>query len=118
MGGLPLHFRQLGAGAAAVRVAGDRRRESDRDAGRVPRIGRGELQLVPRAREPADPRGGPWREPFLSYFATAGASNCGTEAMKGLIELHRRGRQRLQKPRQLQATNALIGGGLTQPRIR
>jgi transposase len=31
-----------------------------------------------------------WREAFLAYFDTAGASNGGTEAINGLIELHRR----------------------------
>ncbi len=31
-----------------------------------------------------------WRREFLAYFETAGASNGGTEAVNGLIELHRR----------------------------
>ena len=31
-----------------------------------------------------------WREAFLGYFDTSGASNGGTEAINGLIELHRR----------------------------
>ena len=31
-----------------------------------------------------------WAEPLLAYFATDGASNGGTEAINGLIELHRR----------------------------
>ena len=29
-----------------------------------------------------------WAEPLLAYFATGGASNGGTEAINGLIELH------------------------------
>ena len=31
-----------------------------------------------------------WRTEFLGYFDTRGASNGGTEAVNGLIELHRR----------------------------
>ena len=31
-----------------------------------------------------------WRREFLGYFDTDGASNGGTEAVNGLIELHRR----------------------------
>jgi Transposase len=31
-----------------------------------------------------------WREAFLGYFTTSGANNGGTEAVNGLIELHRR----------------------------
>ncbi|WP_461004823.1 ISL3 family transposase, partial [Terrabacter terrigena] len=31
-----------------------------------------------------------WREAFLAYFTTGGANNGGTEAINGLIELHRR----------------------------
>jgi len=31
-----------------------------------------------------------WRREFLGYFDTGGANNGGTEAMNGLIELHRR----------------------------
>ena len=31
-----------------------------------------------------------WRSEFLGYFDTDGANNGGTEAMNGLIELHRR----------------------------
>jgi transposase len=31
-----------------------------------------------------------WREAFLAYFDTRRASNGGTEAINGLIELHRR----------------------------
>lgn len=31
-----------------------------------------------------------WRDAFLGYFTTGGANNGGTEAINGLIELHRR----------------------------
>jgi len=31
-----------------------------------------------------------WRREFLGYFDTGGANNGGTEAVNGLIELHRR----------------------------
>ena len=31
-----------------------------------------------------------WRDQFLAYFTTGRASNGGTEAINGIIELHRR----------------------------
>jgi transposase len=39
-----------------------------------------------------------WRTALLAYSETVGASNGGTEAINGLIELHRRIAPRLQKP--------------------
>ncbi len=49
------------------------------------------VRLVP---DPGDRRLGrtltQWREAFLAYFTTGGANNGGTEAINGLIELHRR----------------------------
>ncbi len=47
-----------------------------------------------------------WREPFLGHFTTAGASNGGTEAVNGLIELHRRIARGFSKPRQLPTPDA------------
>ena len=48
----------------------------------------------PRAPTPQAPhsisKSQQWREAFLGYFDTNGASNGGTEAVNGLIELHRR----------------------------
>ena len=58
-----------------------------------------------------------WQNEFPAYFDTAGASNGGTEAMNGLIELHRRiargFRNRDSYPRRM----LLIGGGLTNPHL-
>lgn len=59
-----------------------------------------------------------WREPFLAYFTTAGANNGGTEAMNGLIELHRRVARGFRRDREnYRLRMLLIAGGLTDPRI-
>ena len=58
-----------------------------------------------------------WREPFLAYFATAGASNGGTEAINGLIELHRRVARGFRNRDNYRLRMLLIGGGLTDDRI-
>jgi transposase len=58
-----------------------------------------------------------WREPFLAYFQTAGASNGGTEAINGLIELHRRVARGFRNRDNYRLRMLLIGGGLTDPRI-
>ena len=58
-----------------------------------------------------------WREPFLAYFATAGASNGGTEAINGLIELHRRVARGFRNRDNYRLRMLLIGGGLSDPRI-
>jgi len=58
-----------------------------------------------------------WREPFLAYFATAGASNGGTEAINGLIELHRRVARGFRNRDNYRLRMLLIGGGLTDHRI-
>ena len=47
-----------------------------------------------------------WRDAFLGYFDTGGANNGGTEAINGLIELHRRIARGFKKPRQLPTTHA------------
>jgi len=54
-----------------------------------------------------------WREPFLAYFATGGASNGGTEAVNGLIELHRRVARGFRNRDNYRLRMLLIGGGLT-----
>jgi transposase len=63
-----------------------------------------------------------WRTEFLGYFDTGGASNGGTEAINGLIELHRRiargfrnrdNRLRMLLIGGLPLRMLLIGGGLT-----
>jgi len=58
-----------------------------------------------------------WREPFLAYFATAGANNGGTEAVNGLIELHRRVARGFRNRDNYRLRMLLIGGGLTDPRL-
>jgi transposase len=53
-----------------------------------------------------------WRQAFLGYFDTAGASNGGTEAINGLIELHRRIARGLRNRDNYRLRMLLIGGGL------
>jgi transposase len=56
-----------------------------------------------------------WRAAFLAYFDTAGASNGGTEAMNGLIELHRRIARGFRNRNNYRLRTLLIGGGLAIP---
>jgi len=58
-----------------------------------------------------------WRQPFLSYFDTGGANNGGTEAINGLIELHRRVARGFRNLDNYRLRMLLIGGGLTDPRM-
>ncbi len=53
-----------------------------------------------------------WRNEFLGYFETSGASNGGTEAINGLIELHRRIARGFRNPENYRLRMLLIGGGL------
>ena len=53
-----------------------------------------------------------WREPLLGYFDTGGASNGGTEAINGLIELHRRVARGFRNAANYRLRMLLIGGGL------
>ena len=53
-----------------------------------------------------------WREAFLGYFTTSGASNGGTEAINGLIELHRRIARGFRNRDNYRLRMLLIGGGL------
>ena len=53
-----------------------------------------------------------WRAEFLGYFNTGGASNGGTEAMNGLIELHRRIARGFRNRDNYRLRMLLIGGGL------
>jgi transposase len=53
-----------------------------------------------------------WRTEFLGYFDTGGASNGGTEAMNGLIELHRRVARGFRNRDNYRLRMLLIGGGL------
>jgi transposase len=52
-----------------------------------------------------------WRAAFLAYFTTGRASNGGTEAINGLIELHRRARGFTNREN-YRLRMLLIGGGL------
>ena len=58
-----------------------------------------------------------WREPFLAYFTTAGANNGGTEAVNGLIELHRRVARGFRNLDNYRLRMLLIGGAFTDPRL-
>ena len=53
-----------------------------------------------------------WRAEFLGYFDTNGASNGGTEAINGLIELHRRVARGFRNRDNYRLRMLLIGGGL------
>jgi transposase len=57
-----------------------------------------------------------WRSEFLGYFDTGGSNNGGTEAINGLIELHRRIARGFRNRDNYRLRMLLIGGGLqTQP---
>ena len=56
-----------------------------------------------------------WRAAFLAYFDTRGASNGGTEAINGLIELHRRIARGFRNWDHYRLRMLLIGGGLLPP---
>ena len=58
-----------------------------------------------------------WRDPFLAYFTTGGANNGGTEAINGLIELHRRVARGFRNRDNYRLRMLLIAGGLSDPRI-
>jgi len=64
-------------------------------------------------------------ETFLAYFDTGRASNGGTEAINGLIELHRRSTalhrraaRGFRNREHYRLRMLLIGGGLTHPHPR
>ncbi len=59
-----------------------------------------------------------WKTAFLAYFATHGASNGGTEAINGLIELHRRIARGFRNRGNYRLRMLLIGGGLSHPNLR
>ncbi len=56
-----------------------------------------------------------WREALLPYFDTARSSNGGTEAVNGLIDLHRRVARGFRNRDNYRLRMLLIGGGLTSP---
>ena len=53
-----------------------------------------------------------WRDAFLGYFTTGGANNGGTEAINGLIELHRRIARGFRNPDNYRLRMLLTGDGL------
>lgn len=59
-----------------------------------------------------------WREAFLAYFDTGRANNGGTEAINGLIELHRRIARGFRNRDNYRLRMLLVGGGLTHPHLR
>jgi transposase len=59
-----------------------------------------------------------WKTQFLAYFTTARASNGGTEALNGIVEIHRRIARGLRNPTSYRLRMILVGGGLTHPNIR
>ena len=56
-----------------------------------------------------------WKAEFLAYFNTGGANNGGTEAVNGLIELHRRIARGFRNWDHYRLRMLLIGGGLLPP---
>ncbi|WP_243760937.1 transposase [Propioniciclava sp. MC1595] len=54
-----------------------------------------------------------WKDAFLAYFDTDRASNGGTEAINGLIELHRRIGRGFRNRENYRLRMLLVGGGLT-----
>uniref|UniRef100_UPI0011E066A9 ISL3 family transposase n=1 Tax=Nocardioides rubriscoriae TaxID=642762 RepID=UPI0011E066A9 len=59
-----------------------------------------------------------WREAFLAYFDTGRSNNGGTEAINGLIELHRRVARGFRNYDNYRLRTLLIGGGLTSPHLK
>jgi transposase len=59
-----------------------------------------------------------WRAAFLAYFDTRRSSNGGTEAINGLIELHRRVARGFRNPDNYRLRMLLIGGGLSHPHLK
>jgi len=53
-----------------------------------------------------------WKDAFLAYFDTSGASNGPTEAINGIIELGRRTARGYRNPTNYQLRMLLIAGGL------
>ena len=53
-----------------------------------------------------------WKDAFLAYFDTGGASNGPTEAINGIIELGRRAARGYRNPTNYQLRMLLIAGGL------
>jgi transposase len=89
----------------------------DRAAGR--RIAEQVLKTFPTCPIPEIKRLGKtltrWRAAFLAYWDTGRANNGPTEALNGLIELHRRIARGIPNPDHYRLHMLLIGGGLRPP---
>lgn len=59
-----------------------------------------------------------WKEQFLAYFTTHRANNGGTEAINGVIELHRRIARGFRNPDNYRLRMILAAGRLTHPNLR
>ncbi|RII40865.1 ISL3 family transposase [Galactobacter valiniphilus] len=59
-----------------------------------------------------------WSAAFLAYFESGRANNGGTEAINGLIELHRRVARGFRNREHYRLRMLLIGGGLTHPHLK
>jgi transposase len=59
-----------------------------------------------------------WREQFVAYFSTGRASNGGTEAINGIIELHRRIARGFRNPHNYRLRMILAAGRLTHSNLR
>ena len=59
-----------------------------------------------------------WREAFLAYFDTGRSNNGGTEAINGLIELHRRIARGFRNRENYRLRTLLVAGGLTSPHLK
>jgi transposase len=59
-----------------------------------------------------------WRDQFLAYFTTERANNGGTEAINGIIELHRRIARGFRNPHNCRLRMILAAGRLTHRNLR
>jgi len=59
-----------------------------------------------------------WSNAFLAYFDTDRSNNGGTEAINGLIELHRRVARGFRNRDNYRLRMLLIGGGLSHPHLK
>ena len=58
-----------------------------------------------------------WKDTYLGYFTTGEANNGGTEAVNGIIELHRRIARGYRNPDNYRLRMLLVTGGLLAPPI-
>lgn len=56
-----------------------------------------------------------WKDTYLGYFTTGGANNGGTEAINGIIELHRRIARGYRNPDNYRLRMLLVADGLLLP---